>query len=102
MAAEVLGDVLSNLDKHPLYALMYVPAGEDAVSAQTPVLLVELEDGPPDPERWCYFLEVYTAKDVIEVWSEWRDGRTPRLEDLVQAVAYYAKRDAYLPTDDDR
>ena len=44
-----------------------------------------------------YLLEVSLAKEVVQVWSEWRDGRRPTAIDKCEAVIYYAEHDAYLP-----
>ena len=45
------------------------------------------------------FIEVVLAKEAIEVWSEWRAGAEPTVDDRLEAVAYYATNDAYLPVD---
>ena len=47
----------------------------------------------------AYLLEVRLAKDVLRVWSEWRDGAAPSAEDRVEAVTYYARNDAYIPVE---
>jgi hypothetical protein len=44
-----------------------------------------------------HLLEVDLAREAIEVWSEWRDGRTPTLAEAVGAVIWYAEHDAYEP-----
>ena len=44
-----------------------------------------------------YLLEVFLAKEVVEVWSKWRNGRNPTALDKCAAVIYYAENDAYLP-----
>lgn len=49
--------------------------------------------------EFTYFLEVYLAKEVVEVWSKWRSGQKPNIEDICEAVIYYAEYDAYLPAD---
>jgi len=46
-----------------------------------------------------YFVEVVLAKDAVVVWSEWRGGAVPTIDDKLMAVSYYASRDAYLPLD---
>ena len=45
-----------------------------------------------------YLLEVFLAKEVIEGWSEWHGGQTPSVEQMCEAVIYYATYDAYLPS----
>ncbi|WP_165553130.1 DUF7716 domain-containing protein [Kribbella speibonae] len=44
----------------------------------------------------AYLLDVYTALDVIEVWSEHRDGARPTVAERCAALVYYANHDAYL------
>jgi hypothetical protein len=44
-----------------------------------------------------YMLEVDLAREAIEVWSEWRNGRQPTPIDMCAAVIYYATHDAFLP-----
>ncbi len=46
-----------------------------------------------------YLLEVWLAREVAEVWAEWRNGRTPTTDELIEAVTYYADNDAYLPVE---
>jgi hypothetical protein len=49
-----------------------------------------------------YLLEVALAKDVVDTWASWRNGRVPRPEDVVEAVIHYAETDSYLPTSDEK
>lgn len=46
-----------------------------------------------------YLLEIETVKEVIEVWRKWRDGRKPSVEEICEAVIYYAEYDAYIRVD---
>jgi len=46
-----------------------------------------------------YFLEVALAKEVIDVWKNWHNGQTPSVNEMCEAVIYYATNDAYLPPD---
>ena len=46
-------------------------------------------------------LEADLVKAVIEVRSEWREGRTPTSAETVGAVIWYAEHDAYQRTDPD-
>jgi hypothetical protein len=43
-----------------------------------------------------YLLEVALIRDVLETWSEWRDGRVPSRDERCDAVIHYATHDAYL------
>jgi hypothetical protein len=47
-------------------------------------------------------MEVALAKESIRVWSEWRNGAAPTLDDKVAAVIHYAAKDSFLPVADDR
>ena len=65
------------------------------------IICEESESGAqtcPDDSGLTYLLEVDTAIEVIEVWSAWRDGRSPTPQERVEAVLYYAANDAFLPT----
>jgi hypothetical protein len=44
-----------------------------------------------------YCLEVFIAKEAVEVWSRWRDGALPTPADRAEAVCYKANNDAWGP-----
>jgi len=44
-----------------------------------------------------YLLEIWLAREAIDVWRSWRGSRLPTLEEKVAAVVYYALNDAYMP-----
>ena len=44
-----------------------------------------------------YLLEIHIVKEVIDVWSKLHDGKAPSIEEVCEAVIYYAEYDAYLP-----
>jgi hypothetical protein len=46
-----------------------------------------------------YLLEVVLAKEVVEVWSNERDGRSPTVEEACEAIIYHARHDAYIAQD---
>jgi hypothetical protein len=46
-----------------------------------------------------YLLEVDLAREVIEVWSDWRGGAQPTPAQAAQAVIHYAEHDAHQPVD---
>jgi len=50
-------------------------------------------------DRLRYFLEISLARDAVEVWSAWRKGAEPTVDDKLMAISYYASHDAYLPLD---
>lgn len=51
---------------------------------------------PDDPEDTRYFLEVYLAKEAIDVLKRNRNGTEPSTYEKYQAIKYYAENDAYL------
>ncbi|MEV0795387.1 hypothetical protein [Kribbella sp. NPDC050459] len=51
----------------------------------------------PSAPAFSYLLEVDLAKEVIRVWSEWRDGAVPTSEEAAQAVIFYGEHDSYQP-----
>jgi hypothetical protein len=90
-----LADVARDLAELPRQAIIYVPRDELGVSKSTPALLVLADEEPP--AGWRYLLEVLIAREVLEVWSAWRDGRIPSVEEACDAVIHYADNDAYQP-----
>jgi len=44
-----------------------------------------------------FFLEVSLAKDAVVVWSDWRGGAAPTIDDKLMAISHYATHDSYLP-----
>jgi len=54
----------------------------------------DLREIGPVPD---YFLEVFVARDVLQNWSALRQGRHPTIEEMCEALIYYAKYDSYLP-----
>jgi hypothetical protein len=63
------------------------------------VAALEPRDGsaPPLPAGVDDVLEVFIAKEVVEVWSQWRGGRRPTPAEALGAILYYAKHDAFQP-----
>jgi hypothetical protein len=90
-----LADVARDLAELPRQAIIYVPRDELVVSKSTLALLVLADE--ESPEGWRYLLEVLIAREVLEVWSAWRNGRIPSVEEAREAVIYYADNDAYQP-----
>ena len=43
-----------------------------------------------------YILETSVAREVVDVWSAWRDGRVPTVDERCQAAIHYADNDAHL------
>ena len=72
-----LGDVLGDLDKLDDEATIYVKDGPVDESTES-LVLAEGEEPPPS---FKYLLEVFLAKNVIEVLSKWRGGKRPSRAD---------------------
>jgi hypothetical protein len=93
-----LSEIVANLDKTDedwtIFADRSAPVGP-ATRAQ-----VAAADGEA-PDGLQYLLEVYLAKEALEVWSRWRDGREPSLTEACKAVIWYAEHDAYMPLETD-
>ena len=98
MGARPLGDVLGGLDKLDDEATIFVKDGP--VDEWTESLV--LAEGEEPPPGFKYLLQVYLAKNVIEVWSKWRDGKRPSRAERTTAVSHYASHDAYLPAESAR
>ena len=90
-----LGRIIDQIGDFGDGLTVYAPAGVE-VSPETPVYLVneETEELPAGTE---YVLELSLVKNVVKVWSAWRDGTVPTVLQACEAVLHYAKHDAYLP-----
>jgi hypothetical protein len=72
-----LARVVSGIDELDEELTVYAPAGSP-VSPGTPVYLVDEELAAP-PEGTEYVLEVSLMRNVIKVWSAWRNGAAPSI-----------------------
>lgn len=92
----ILKEVIEKLDSFDADQTIYVHANTPDSEA---VVDYETDDGdlPASAIGMRYLLEVCVARDAIRVWSEWRDGRQPTLEEKTQAVIYYSEKDAFMP-----
>ena len=90
-----LGDELGDIDKLDEEATIYVKDGPVDDSTESCVL----GEGQTPPPGFKYLLEVFLAKEAIDVWSKWRGGKRPSRAERSAAVTHYASRDAYLPTE---
>jgi len=93
-----LVDLLQQLDNLDEDQTIYIE--EDSWSGTSEVVVsFEPDDGsiPPEAAGKKYLLEVDLAGEVLEVWSDWRAGREPTPKDMVEAIIYYARNDAYMP-----
>ena len=91
---KIISDLSTLSDDLVIYATK-----QDTWQVDARAMLVRDEDASAIGELMedlAYFLEVDIAKEVIEVWSDWRDGRIPTEEERLDAVSYYASHDSYL------
>jgi hypothetical protein len=93
---QTLRDVVGALDDLDDDAVIYTDGTSPAARAAV-IVGTDVEQAKADGLR--YFLEVVLAKDAVVVWSEWRGGAEPTIDDRLMAVSYYATHDAYLPAD---
>ena len=90
-------DVISHLDEYSDELTIY--SRPQPTPQSEAVVLAETEDDstcPAGAGGLHYVLEVFIAKEVIDVWQEWR-GRAPTPDEACRAVLHYAKHDAYEP-----
>jgi hypothetical protein len=90
-----LGRIIDEIGEFDDGLTVYAPAGVE-VSPETPVYLVDEEAEEP-PAGAEYVLELSLMKNVVKVWSAWRNGAVPTVPQACEAVLHYAKYDAYLP-----
>jgi hypothetical protein len=87
-------DVVSVLASADPAAIIYaVPP----FAPESDATISTVDDEDHSQAGFAYLLDVTLARDVLDVWSNWRGGRHPTSEEAVKAVIYYAKRDAYEP-----
>ena len=93
-------ELIGRLDELDDELTLYASGGWRATAASPAVAALEPQDGslPAEADGMEYLLEVAIAREVVEVWSAWRDGREPTTADKCEAILHYARHDAYLPT----
>ena len=85
---------LKNLDDN---LTIYIEADSTWSNSSAVIITFEPDDGslPTDAIEMEYFLEVHTAKEVLNVQqSRWE--ATPTLEEKCAALIHYARYDIYL------
>jgi hypothetical protein len=90
---QTLREIVGVLDELDDEAVIYTDGSSPAARAAVTTVEEASEAG------LRYFLEVALARDAVDVWSAWRDGAEPTLDDKLMAISYYANNDAYLPVD---
>lgn len=95
------GQALKAFDGFDAEQTIYVREN-GSINAESEVVIdFYSDDGEPPASAagMKYLLEVSLARDAIRVWSEWRDGRIPSIEEQIDAVVYYAENDAFKPAE---
>jgi hypothetical protein len=44
-----------------------------------------------------YIIEMFLVKEIIDVWSSWRNNKAPSINNIIEAIKYYVENDTYLP-----
>lgn len=91
-----LKDVIASLNEYDGEQTIYVrdaqPHAEECVICEN-----DKSVSAQAPDEMHYFLEVSMAKEVLAVWSEWRSGCLPTIEEKMSAIIHYATYDSFLP-----
>jgi hypothetical protein len=94
-----LGQVLTALNDFDADQTIYVSAGEPV--SEEPQAVVDQCSGdgsaPLAASGMRYLLEIALARDAIRVWSEWRDGKQPSLDEKVAAVHTTRRTTRFCP-----
>jgi len=91
---QTLRDVVAALHELDEDDVIYTDGTSPAARA---AVLAPADAAAAKAEGLRYFLEVALAHDAVEVWSAWRAGAEPTVDDKLMAISYYATHDAYLP-----
>ncbi|MEJ2600980.1 MAG: hypothetical protein P8Z00_21795 [Anaerolineales bacterium] len=96
-------ELLDNINQFDDDSVIFVPINsrphEDTEAMVSRIILIDEPPGIQTPEGMKYLLEVELAKEVIQVWKDWRNGNEPSPFEKYQAVLYYAEKDAYFDED---
>ena len=96
-----LREIIRDLETIPDDLVIFATNVNDTWLLDEPAALVLDEDIDQigvELEGLSYFLEVYVAKETLEVRSKWRYGRVPNESERIEAVVHYASFDAWLPS----
>jgi hypothetical protein len=91
-----LRDVVGMLDELDDETVIYTDGAAPAARA---AVVGRADAARAKADGLRYFIEVVLAKEAVVVWSEWRGGAVPTIDDKLMAVSHYASHDAYLPLD---
>lgn len=94
-----LGIILDNLQDYDEELVIMTKNNQD-ITKDTFVILVKQDEINEYKEKgYNYFLELFLAREIIDVWSKWRNNKKPTLDEKIKAIIYYSINDAYLPVD---
>ena len=94
-----LVELLNDLDHLDDDATIFVDRSADLGPDSAAVTAVS--DDKESAEGLSRLLEIYLAREVLQVWTEWRGGRQPTPEQRCRAVIWYAEKDSYIATNSD-
>jgi hypothetical protein len=93
-------DLIDRIDEFDDDSIIFVPINSrpkvDTEGMVSKIIIIDEPPGIQTPEGMKYLLEVELAKEVIQVWKDWRNGKEPSPMEKFQAVLYYVENDAYL------
>jgi hypothetical protein len=96
-------DLLDNINQYDDDFVIFVPINlrpnQDSEVVVSKIINIDEPPGIQTPEGMKYLLEVEVAKEVIQVWKNWRNGKEPSPFEKYQAVLYYIENDAYIVED---
>lgn len=92
-----LREIINNVENISNELVIFATKGNNwLVDAPAALVLASDMEQVASLEGLVYFLEVETAKDVLEVWKHWRAGRDPSEAERIDALLFYADNDAFL------
>jgi hypothetical protein len=94
-----LADVLDRISEYENDLVIFAEA-QPAWSEHSSASMLPVSSDIPAPEEIAgmrYLVEVGLAKEVIRIWSAWREGKLPTQREKCDAVIFYADYDSYQP-----
>src|SRR5690242_15871104 len=89
-----LRTVISTIETFDSDFTIYIEGGRDWSLESQALVAARVEDGAVPKlvadQGYEYFLEVYIAVEVIDVWKQWHGGTEPSVDQKCAAVIHYA------------
>lgn len=94
-------DIIDNLESFDVNLTIYAKKTPNWEQTSYAVVTQDPESGilPEEAKGLYYLMEIYLAKEILNVWSEWRNGRKPNIQEKLEAIIYYSTHDAYMPVE---